>query len=222
MAMIQMESVEKIYRGPAGLVRVLRCIDLKIARGEFVAVMGPSGSGKSTLLSLLGLLSEPTKGRIALDGEQTVGLSERARTRIRAERIGFVFQFPSLVSTLDVRENVLLPLTLTGRTDAKYRRRADDLLAGVGLMGRGADRTYQLSGGEQRKVALARALLLDPPLVLADEPTGALDCDSAQEMMNLLRCLSDRGRTVVMVTHDRELAGQADRVLMLRDGVMGT
>lgn len=220
MAMITMQEVTKSYRGPGGLVRVLKGVDLRIEAGEFVAVMGPSGCGKSTLLSLIGLLSAPTKGSIVIDGAETAGLREKERTRLRAEKAGFVFQFPSLVSTLDVRENVLLPLILTGRTEEGHRRRADALLEAVGLGGRGKERTYQLSGGEQRRVALARALLLDPPLLLADEPTGALDHQSAHEMLQLLQEANGRGRTVVMVTHDRDLARQAHRVLMLRDGVM--
>lgn len=220
MAIITMQDVTKSYQRPGGLVRVLRGVNLSIDVGEFVAVMGPSGCGKSTLLSLIGLLSTPTKGSIVIDGKETAPLSEKERTRWRAEKAGFVFQFPSLVSTLDVRENVLLPLILTGRTEERHHRRADTLLEAVGLGGRGKERTYQLSGGEQRRVALARALLLDPTLLLADEPTGALDEETACEMLKLLQGANGRGRTVVMVTHDRDLARHADRVLMLRDGVM--
>ena len=218
--MIRLTAVKKSYKSPHGIVQALQSTDLEIAQGEFLAIMGPSGSGKSTLLSLIGLLAQPTKGSIELEGRETSRMSDRERTQLRSEKIGFVFQFPSLVNTLDVRENVLLPKMLRGPVTAADRRHADELLAGVGLIGRGDDRSYQLSGGEQRRVALARALMNDPALLLADEPTGALDEGTAEEIVDLLAKINQAGKTVVMVTHDRAVAKRAHRVLTIRDGVM--
>ena len=218
--MVRLTGVNKSYKTPHGIVRALHSTDLTIGRGEFVAIMGPSGSGKSTLLSMIGLLAQPTKGSIKVDGRETSRMNERERTRLRSEKIGFVFQFPSLVNTLDVRENVMLPKMLSGTVAAEDRRRADELLAQVGLSGRGDDRSFQLSGGEQRRVALARALMNDPALLLADEPTGALDEETAREMIGLLQRVNAAGKTVVMVTHDREMAKRAHRLLTIRDGTM--
>lgn len=218
--MVRLTGVNKSYKTPHGIIRALKSTDLTIGRGEFVAIMGPSGSGKSTLLSMIGLLAQPTKGSIELDGRETSRMNERERTKLRSEQIGFVFQFPSLVNTLDVRENVMLPKMLSGTVTEKDRRRADGLLAQVGLSGRGNDRSYQLSGGEQRRVALARALMNDPALLLADEPTGALDEQTAREMIDLLRRVNAAGKTVVMVTHDYEMAQRAHRILTIRDGTM--
>ena len=218
--MVRLTGVNKSYKTPHGIIRALQSTDLTIGRGEFVAIMGPSGSGKSTLLSMIGLLAQPTKGSIELDGRETSRMNERERTKLRSEQIGFVFQFPSLVNTLDVRENVMLPKMLSGTVTEKDRRRADGLLAQVGLSGRGNDRSYQLSGGEQRRVALARALMNDPALLLADEPTGALDEQTAREMIDLLRRVNAAGKTVVMVTHDYEMAQRAHRILTIRDGTM--
>ncbi len=218
--MLKLAGVKKTYKSPQGFIRALRGIDLEIADGEFIAVMGPSGSGKSTLLSIIGLLSVPTKGSMLIDGRETSGLGERERTKLRSAQIGFVFQFPSLVSTLNVRENVVLPKLLSGAVTAADRRRADELLASVGLGDRGEDRSFALSGGEQRRVALARALINDPMLLLADEPTGALDERTASEMIELLHRANAAGKTVVMVTHDKMLAKRAHRVVSIRDGVM--
>ncbi|PWK15775.1 ABC transporter ATP-binding protein [Tumebacillus permanentifrigoris] len=228
--MIDLCGVTKTYDGP-GLqenrdrkqkIHALGGIDLHIPRGEFVAIMGPSGSGKSTLLSILGLLSQPTAGTMVLDGLDVTGLRERERTRLRAEQIGFVFQFPSLVNTLNVRENVLLPKMLTGSVTKSDRARADSLLADMGLAGREEERSFKLSGGEQRRVALARALISDPAVVLADEPTGALDEATAGELMGLLGRLHAAGKTVVMVTHDRAMAQYATRTVKIKSGVIGS
>ncbi|MGB8956250.1 MAG: ABC transporter ATP-binding protein [Tumebacillaceae bacterium] len=218
--MVRLTGVNKSYKTPHGIIRALHSTDLTIGRGEFVAVMGPSGSGKSTLLSMIGLLAKPTKGSIELDGRETSRMTERERARMRSEKIGFVFQFPSLVNTLDVRENVMLPKMLSGTVTAADRRHAGDLLTQVGLSGRGDDRSYQLSGGEQRRVALARALMNDPALLLADEPTGALDEETAREMIGLLQMVNAAGKTVVMVTHDHAMAKRAHRILTIRDGTM--
>lgn len=218
MALLQ--GVGKTYETAQGDVHAVRDIALRIERGEFLAIMGPSGSGKSTLLALLGLLTTPSAGRLAVDGCETQVMSEAARTAFRSEKLGFVFQFPSLVNTLNVQENVLLPRMFAGRVSQAELRRAEQLLEQVGLQGRSRDRSYQLSGGQQRRVALARALMNDPVLLLADEPTGALDEDTAAEMLQLLKDVQSAGKTVVMVTHDKALAAHADRLVTIRDGVM--
>ncbi|KEO82709.1 ABC transporter ATP-binding protein [Tumebacillus flagellatus] len=240
--MIELLGVTKTYQGPWNggsrervrgrdvpdylerkrQIHALAGIDLRIEQGEFVAIMGPSGSGKSTLLSVIGLLSQPTEGAVFIDGRDMTQLRERERTRLRARRIGFVFQFPSLVNTLNVRENVLLPILLRGSVTKSDRMRADALLARVGLTDRGEDRSFTLSGGEQRRVALARALMGDPPLLLADEPTGALDEETAEEMMGLFSRLQAEGKTVVMVTHDRSLTRYANRTVKIQSGVIET
>ncbi|MGZ4134578.1 MAG: ABC transporter ATP-binding protein [Tumebacillaceae bacterium] len=218
--MVTLTDVRKSYKAPHGIVHAVRGVDLTIERGEFVAVMGPPGSGKSTLLSIIGLLSKPTKGLVRIGEQETSTLSERERTRLRSQAIGFVFQFPSLVNTLNVRENVLLPKMLVESVTRADERRADALLEQVGLSGRGDDRSFQLSGGQQRRVALARALMNDPLLLLADEPTGALDAGIATEMMELLHSINHAGKTVVMVTHDSQMAGYAHRLVTICDGVM--
>lgn len=218
--MLQLTGVKKAYRSPSGLVRALDGIDLTIEQGEFAAIMGPSGSGKSTLLSIIGLLSAPTTGSVLFDRRETSQMSERERAKLRSQAIGFVFQFPSLVNTLDVRENVMLPKMLVGSVNTVDLKRADQLLEQVGLAGRGKDRSFQLSGGEQRRVALARALMNDPLLLLADEPTGALDHETAVEIMELFCTINAAGKTLVMVTHDQELSHYAHRLLKIRNGVM--
>jgi len=218
--MLQLTGVKKTYKAPHGLVRALRGVDLTVERGEFVAIMGPSGSGKSTLLSMLGMLSAPTKGSVMINGRETNAMNDRERTRLRSEAIGFVFQFPSLVNTLNVRENVMLPKMLVSSIGAADIKRADSLLEQVGLQGRGDDRSFQLSGGEQRRVAVARALMNDPLLVLADEPTGALDHETGVSIMELFRKINEAGKTVVMVTHDQELSRYAHRMILIRDGVI--
>lgn len=217
---VTLTDVKKSYRTPQGKKKVLQGTTLQIASGEFAAVMGASGSGKSTLLSIIGLLAAPTKGSVQVAGQETSHLSEKQRTKLRSEAIGFVFQFPSLVNTLNVRENVMLPKMLVGNLGAEDRRYADELLERVGLQGRGDDRSYQLSGGEQRRVALARALMNRPKLLLADEPTGALDDETALEMIHLIKQFHAEGTTVVMVTHDKGMARHADRLLQIRDGVI--
>lgn len=224
--MIDLRGVTKTYQGRAERqdrtcpIHALQDVDLTIAPGEFVAIMGPSGSGKSTLLSLMGLLSRPTSGSIWLAGQDVTAWEERQWTAERAERIGFVFQFPSLVNTLNVRDNILLPKLLRGRVTKGDRLRADELLQQVGLSNRGHDRSFHLSGGEQRRVAMARALIGDPALVLADEPTGALDEATAAEMMQLFCRLQEAGKTVVMVTHDRAMTRYANRTVKIQSGVI--
>ena len=198
-------------------MRALNGVDLDVERGEMVAIMGPSGSGKSTLLHLLGALESPTSGTIALAGRHFEGLSDRELTMLRREMIGFVFQFFNLLPALTAEENVLLPALIAGRHDEGERARS--LLERVGLSERGHHLPAELSGGEQQRVSIARALLMAPELVLADEPTGNLDSHSGAQVLELLGELNrDEGHTIVLVTHDPEAAKVAGRVVRLRDG----
>ncbi len=217
--MIRLAAVGKSYIEAGRERRVLDRIDAEIRAGELVVLLGRSGSGKSTLLNLIAGIDRPSVGEIYLEGRALGALSEDARTRLRRDRIGFVFQFFNLVPTLTVLENVLLPFELRGRVARDDRERARSLLADVGLADRGAQLPDRLSGGEQQRVAVARALAADPALVLADEPTGNLDLDTGLEVLDLLDRLTRRaGRTLLMVTHSREVMGIADRLLALDHG----
>ena len=200
-------------------VRALDGVDLAIEAGEMVAIMGPSGSGKSTLLHILGALDTPTEGTVAMAGERYDGLDDDALTRLRRDRIGFIFQFFNLLPSLTAEENVLLPALIARRGEAEMRRRVAELLERVGLADRAEHTPAELSGGQQQRVSIARSLLLEPEVVLADEPTGNLDTRSGREILKILRGLStDDGLTVVMVTHDPRAAAVADRIVFLRDG----
>ena len=203
----------------ASAVRALDGASLEVARGEVVAIMGPSGSGKSTMLHLLGALETPTSGEVSLGGERYDGLGDAGLTRIRRDRIGFVFQFFNLLPALSAEENVMLPALIAGERAVGAAARARDLLRQVGLGDRVEHLPSEMSGGEQQRVSIARALLRDPEVVLADEPTGNLDSRSSAEVLELLRRLSSEERqTLVMVTHDPGAAAIADRVVFLRDG----
>ncbi|MCR4373359.1 MAG: ABC transporter ATP-binding protein [Acidobacteria bacterium] len=215
--MIELTDVSRTVTSGAGPLTILHPTSLTIARGRTVAITGPSGSGKSTLLGLLAGLDTPTTGRVLIDGVNITALGEEALARLRGEKIGIVFQFFHLIPSLTALENVLVPMELAGAADA--RARAGVLLADVGLTGRGHHYPSQLSGGEQQRVAIARALANDPPLLLADEPTGNLDSGTGHQVIDLLIAVNrTRGRTLVLVTHDPELAGLADEVIALRDG----
>ena len=220
-AILEARNLTKEFRIGTRDVQVLRGISLEVQRGEFVAVMGPSGSGKSTLLQLLGGLDRPTSGEVVLDGEVVSRLNDRAATRLRREKTGFVFQFFNLIPLLDVYENVALPFTIAG-VDPRHgdaAARIKDVLETVGLVGRERNLPDQLSAGEQQRVALARALVGSPALLLADEPTGTLDYATGGEILNeLWRSCDKRGQTIVLVTHDARAAAHADRVLVLGDG----
>jgi putative ABC transport system ATP-binding protein len=216
---IEARQVHKVY--PMGEVSVaaLRGVDLAVAPGEFVAIMGPSGSGKSTLLHLLGGLEGVSAGEVALEEESLADLGERAVTLLRRRRIGVVFQFFNLLPTMTAEENVALPLLLDGRPWRECAARAGEALAWVGLADRAHHTPDRLSGGEQQRVALARALVIRPQVLLADEPTGNLDRAAGTLVLDLLRRACDEsGQTVVMVTHDPSAAARADRVVFLRDG----
>ena len=212
-------DLAKVYGEGSTAVRALDGASLEVRQGEVVAIMGPSGSGKSTMLHLLGALETPSSGQIRLGGERYDGLDDAGLTRIRRDRIGFVFQFFNLLPSLTAAENVLLPALIAGDTGERFRSRSLELLDVVGLAERTEHLPSELSGGEQQRVSIARALLREPELILADEPTGNLDSRSSAEVLALLRRLSEtHSQTVVMVTHHPGAAAIADRVVFLRDG----
>jgi putative ABC transport system ATP-binding protein len=215
--MIELREVSKTVMSGTEPLTILHPLTLTIPSGEFTAIVGPSGSGKSTLLGLIAGLDSPSSGSVLIDGVDITRLDEDALAKLRGEKIGFVFQFFHLIPSLTAYENVAVPMEIAGAADA--RPRAEALLEEVGLTGRAHHYPSQLSGGEQQRVALARALANDPPLVLADEPTGNLDSTNGRHIMDLLRRIHDTRRTtVVLVTHDAELARLADARLVLRDG----
>ncbi len=215
--LVELRGVGRTYPGAAP-VHALADIDLTIDTGEFVALLGPSGSGKSTLLGLIGLLDRPTSGHLLLDGEEMGSASDAHRTHLRGRAIGFIFQQFHLISHLDAVGNVETALLYRGLRRKERRERALAALGQVGLAHRARHRPVELSGGEQQRVAVARALVTQPKLVLADEPTGALDSANAARLMDLLEALPDTGRAVVLVTHDAELARRAPRSVRLLDG----
>jgi putative ABC transport system ATP-binding protein len=218
-AALRASDLVKVFGEGETAVRALDGVSLDVGRGEMVAIMGPSGSGKSTMLHLLGALETPTAGKIALAGERYDGLGDAGLTRLRRDRIGFVFQFFNLLPALSAEENVLLPALIAGRPDDASRERAATLLDRVGLAHRTEHLPSELSGGEQQRVSIARALLTDPELVLADEPTGNLDSRSSAQVLELMRDLNRAERqTVVIVTHDPGAAAIAERIVFLRDG----
>jgi putative ABC transport system ATP-binding protein len=214
---VRLEGVSKVYQRGASIIRAVQGVSLEVAKGEFLAVMGPSGSGKSTLLNLIGGLDRPTEGDVVIEGHSTRGFSEAEWTQMRRERIGVVFQFFNLLPGLTARENVALPLLLRG--DSAPEQRVEECLSAVGLAHRGEHRPSELSGGEQQRVAVARALVHRPALLLADEPTGNLDSVVGRGIVQLIKTLSRQGgQTVVLATHSRDAAAEADRVLVMRDG----
>ena len=215
--MIELRDVSKTVMSGSEPLTILHPLSIRIPEREFVAIVGPSGSGKSTLLGLIAGLDAPTSGAVLIDGVDITRLGEDALARLRGEKIGFVFQFFHLIPSLTAYENVAVPMEIAGVEPAHARAHA--LLEEVGLTGRSHHYPSQLSGGEQQRVALARALANDPPIVLADEPTGNLDSANGRHILELLRAIHQkRGTTIVLVTHDRELASMADARLALRDG----
>jgi putative ABC transport system ATP-binding protein len=213
--MVVASAVRKRY----GHFEALKGVDLTVNSGEVVCVIGPSGSGKSTLLHLIGALDTPTRGTVSIARRRFDNLSDGELTLLRREKIGFVFQFFNLLPALSAEENVVLPALISGRRDSAIRARARELLDRVGLAERADHLPAELSGGEQQRVSIARALLMDPELVLADEPTGNLDTTSSTEVLALLRELNRKeGHTIVLVTHDPTAASMAGRVIFLRDG----
>ena len=220
-ATLRLEGIRKSYgTGTAHETEVLHGVDLTLARGEFAALIGPSGSGKSTLLNLIGLLDKPTAGKLFLTGQEAENLPDKALTRLRGSAIGFVFQFHNLLPAFTAVENVMLPLLAErGRPDAEMRTRAEQLIEKVGLKRWGHHLANDLSGGQQQRVAIARSLIMQPALVLADEPTGNLDTQSADTIFDLMRSVSQiSGTTFLIVTHDPRLAKRCDRIIELVDG----
>jgi putative ABC transport system ATP-binding protein len=220
MANIELIDLTKHYRQGKNLVRALDGVSLQIQSGEFVSFVGRSGSGKTTLLDLVGLLLRPTEGRVLVDGTETARLGDGQRADLRSRQIGFIFQEYNLLPALNVLENVMLPLRYARKaTTTDGKRRALQLLEVVGLAGRARSRPDDLSGGQQQRVAIARALINRPALVLADEPTGAVDTQTAQEVIGVMRRLNrEEGVTFALVTHDLDLAAQTDRMIRLKDG----
>jgi lipoprotein-releasing system ATP-binding protein len=219
-AILEASGLRKVYQGGDGLpIEVLADVDLSVNRGEFVAIVGSSGSGKSTLLHLLGALDTPSAGSVHLDGRSYADLEPDDLALVRNRKIGFVFQFHHLLREFTALENVMLPLLIAGEDEVKARSRAEELLAAVGLAGRMSHRPAALSGGEQQRAAVARALAADPLVVLADEPSGNLDTANSERLHQLFGRLSREFETaLVVVTHNRSLAGRADRVLSLEGG----
>jgi len=216
--MITLENVSRSYGSGSKAVPAVRDVSVSIEAGSFVTVVGASGSGKSTLLHLMGGLDTPTSGRVLLEGVDVGALSDDARTLLRRKRIGFVFQFFNLLPTLTALENVALPARLAGDRGAPTTARAGSLLERIGLGARRDHRPDELSGGEMQRVAIARALMMDPPLLLADEPTGNLDSATGAAILDLLRGAVEAHRTVVLITHDPSIARRGDRVLTMGDG----
>ncbi|MCP4011629.1 MAG: ABC transporter ATP-binding protein [Phycisphaeraceae bacterium] len=219
-----LEGLTKHYYKPDGsiLVEALRGIDLVIPSGEYCAIMGASGSGKSTLMNLLGCLDRPSSGRYLLDGIDVSDLDDTALSRVRGRRIGFVFQAFNLVSELTIVENVEVPLFYQGVPRAERRARAVERLSLVGLEDRLGHRPSELSGGQQQRVAIARSLVTDPAIIMADEPTGNLDTATGDAILNIFRQLHTEGMTIIMVTHDPKIADHCQRVVTLEDGLVAT
>ena len=218
MNLIEMNSICKSYRNIGFETRVLEDVTLHIKEGEYVSLMGPSGAGKSTLMAIMGCLSQPTSGEYILDGEEVGTLNDRKLSRVRNEKIGFVFQAFHLLPGVTALENVILPLVYAKRPPSNIKERARELLAKVGMEHRLHHTPGQLSGGEQQRVTIARSLINDPRIILADEPTGNLDSKNGIEIMKTFDNLIKEGKTIVLITHDLEVAQYAGRIVSIRDG----
>jgi len=218
MALVELRNVSKIYHLGGEEIRALDDVSLDIAAGEFISIIGPSGSGKSTLMHILGCLDSPTQGTIQLDGVMIQNASPRQLATIRNRKIGFVFQFFNLLPKLNVLQNVELPMIYSGVSGRERRERAMAALTAVDMANRAKHRPSQLSGGQQQRTAIARALVNDPRIVFADEPTGNLDSHTGEAILSLFRRLSIEGRTIVLVTHDPEIAAVTPRRIEIRDG----
>ena len=220
MHAIQVRKLQKTYGQGDTAVHALRGVDLDIPEGQFLSVMGPSGSGKSTFMHLVGLLDGPTRGGIRVMGQDASRLSGNQRTLARRQNVGFVFQAFHLIPRASAIQNVMLPMALAGVPRRSRAPRAQRILEAVGLGDRGKSRPNQLSGGQKQRVAIARALALDPPIILADEPTGNLDSANSRQIMELFKDLHARGKTIVQVTHDRDMAQYGERAVLFRDGLI--
>ena len=217
-ALIHIENMKKIYNPGENEVRALDGIDLDIEKGDLVAIVGHSGSGKSTLMNMLGCLDTPTSGKYVLDGQDVASMTDNQLADVRNKEIGFIFQGFNLISNLDAVGNVELPLVYRGVSKNERKQLAMEALKSVGLEDRMKHKPNEMSGGQQQRVAVARAVAAKPPIILADEPTGNLDTKSTQEIMEILKELHRSGRTVIIITHDEEIAGQAHRVIRILDG----
>lgn len=218
---VYVRALTKTYQSGPTSVEALKGVNLTIKKGEFVAVMGPSGSGKSTLMHILGALENATSGEVMIGGQSIIGLDDKRLTLLRRDAVGFIFQFFNLLPTLTAEENVMLPSLIAGESAGKLREHAHELLDLVGLSERRDHLPSQLSGGEQQRVSVARSLMRDPDLLLADEPTGNLDSKNAAAVLDMLRNVQAKsGHTILMVTHDATVASRASRVIFLRDGLI--
>ena len=218
MSLIEIKKLNKTYESGEECVMALADVDLDIERGEFISVMGPSGSGKSTLLTILGGLNHPTRGDVLVDEIPIYKLSLEKLADFRREYLGFIFQSFQLIPYLTVIENVMLPLSITEKTNREQTKMAEGILDRIGLSGKGKRLPDQLSGGEQERVAIARALVNSPPILMADEPTGNLDSKNGKEMMELFKAINEEGQTIIMVTHNPENTAYSTRTISLRDG----
>ena len=219
--MISCKSISKSYRKGANVVTPLENLNLEVPRGEFLALMGPSGSGKTTLLNLISGIDTPSSGTLVIDGQNIADFSRKQLTKWRSQKVGYIFQLYHLIPVLTAFENVELPLLITSLSRAERRAKVEEALDLVGLMDRSHHTPAELSGGQEQRVAIARALVADPPLLVADEPTGDLDRESANSILSLLQSFSsERGKTIVMVTHDARAAAAAHRTLHLEKGVL--
>lgn len=217
-SVITVNNLVKEYGSGAAMVKALRGVDLKIARGSFTCIVGPSGHGKSTLMHMLGGLDHPTSGSVTIDGQEIFQLGNKDLARLRAQKIGFVFQFFNLLQSLTATENIETALMLAGVPEEQQKKRAKELLQIVGLEEKANAKPGQLSGGQQQRVAIARALANDPPILLMDEPTGNLDSEAETEVMSVLETLNRQGKTIIFVTHSNEIAARAEHLILVRDG----
>lgn len=218
MNMIELHDITKTYKSGTQELQILKGISVSIEKGDFAAIVGPSGSGKSTLMNTIGLLDSPTSGSYALDGVATENMTDNQLADLRNRKIGFIFQQFNLLPRLTALENVELPMIYGGVGKKERRERAQELLELLGMGQRGHHKPSELSGGQQQRVAIARSLTLSPPLLLADEPTGALDSKTGEEVLELILKLNEQGNTIVLITHDLHIAEHAKRVISIRDG----
>lgn len=216
---IEVKNLSKTYKMGTNDVEVLKNVDLKIESGEFISIMGPSGSGKSTLLYLMGGLDKTTSGYIKINGKDISTIKDKEASKIRNTDIGFIFQFYNLIPNLDVEENIMIPVLLSGRNAKEYKERLDEILEIVSLSDRRRHTPRELSGGQQQRVAIARALINDPDVILADEPIGNLDTKTGSDVMQLLKKINkEKGKTIIQVTHSKEASEYGNRVINIRDG----